>query len=67
MKPVPTLAELLATLPEEERFILSLHVVKGIPIEEIAQKLGVPHKSVLTVVEMGKKRLFAALDFPPFP
>jgi DNA-directed RNA polymerase specialized sigma24 family protein len=67
MKPVPTLAELLATLPEEERFILSLHVVKGIPVEEIAKKLGVPHKSVLAVVEMGKRRLFAALDFPPFP
>jgi DNA-directed RNA polymerase specialized sigma24 family protein len=67
MKPVPTLADLLATLPDEERFILTLHYVKGIPVQEIAEKLGVPHKSVLAVVDMGKKRLFAALDFPPFP
>jgi DNA-directed RNA polymerase specialized sigma24 family protein len=67
MKPVPTLADLLATLPDEERFILTLHYLKGIPAEEIAEKLGVPHKSVLAVVDMGKKRLLAALDFPPFP
>ena len=67
MKPVPTLADLLATLPDEERFILTLHYLKGISAEEIAEKLGVPHKSVLAVVEMGKKRLLAALDFPPFP
>jgi RNA polymerase sigma factor (sigma-70 family) len=67
MKPVPTLAELLASLPEEERFILSLHYLKSMSTEEIAKTLGVPHKSVNAVVEIGKKRLLAALDFPPFP
>jgi len=67
MKPAPTLAELLASLPEEERFILSLHYLKAMSTEEIADALGVPHKSVATVVEIGKKRLLAALDFPPFP
>ena len=46
MKPAPTLAELLASLPEEERFILSLHYVKGMPTIEIAQTLGVPNKVV---------------------
>jgi len=57
----------LASLPEEERFILSLHYVKAMTTEEIAKTLGVPHKSVVAVVEMGKRRLLAALDFPPFP
>jgi RNA polymerase sigma factor (sigma-70 family) len=67
MKPVPTLAELLASLPEEERFILSLHYLKGMPTTEIASTLGVPHKAVASVVERGKQRLLDALDFPPFP
>ena len=67
MKSAPSLAELLASLPDEERFILSLHYVKGMETSEIAQTLGVPHKSVNAVIEMGKKRLLAALDFPPFP
>jgi RNA polymerase sigma factor (sigma-70 family) len=65
MKPAPTLAELLAGLPEEERFILSLHYLKGMSTAEIAKALGVPHKSVVVVVEIGKKRLLEALDFPP--
>ncbi len=65
MKPAPTLAELLASLPEEERFILSLHYVKGMPTIEIAQTLGVPNKVVGAVIERGKKRLLEALDFPP--
>ena len=66
MKPAPSLAELLASLPEEERFILSLHYVKGMDMEEIAKTLGVPSKSVISVIEQGKKRLLTALDFPPF-
>ena len=63
--PVPSIAELLATLPEEERFILSLHYVKGMETQEIAQTLGVRHQAVKTVIEQGKKRLLMALDFPP--
>jgi RNA polymerase sigma factor (sigma-70 family) len=67
MKSVPSLADLLASLPEEERFILTLHYVKGMPAREIANTLGVPQKAVLSVIDGGKKRLLAALDFPPFP
>ena len=65
MKPAPSIAELLASLPEDERFILSLHYVKGMATIEIAQTLGVPHKAVNSVIERGKKRLLEALDFPP--
>ncbi len=65
MKPVPSLAEVIASLPEEERIVLSLHYVKGMATGDIAQTLGVPCKAVETVIEQGKRRLFAALDFPP--
>jgi RNA polymerase sigma factor (sigma-70 family) len=65
MKPVPSLAEVIASLPEEERVVLSLHYVKGMETADIAQTLGVPHKAVHTVMEQGKRRLFEALDFPP--
>jgi RNA polymerase sigma factor (sigma-70 family) len=52
-----TLAELLASLPEEERVILTLHYLRSKSATEIAQLLGVPEKSVLVVIESGKKRL----------
>ncbi len=65
MKPAPSLAEVIASLPEEERVVLSLHYVKGMATADIAQTLGVPQKAVSTVMEQGKKRLFHALDFPP--
>ena len=64
MKQVPTIAELIASLPEEERFILTLHYLKGLSNEEIAKTLGVPARSVAVVIEGGKRRLLAALDFP---
>ncbi len=56
-----TLAELLASLPEEERVILTLHYLRSKSATEIAQLLGVPEKSVLVVIESGKKRLTAFL------
>ena len=37
-----TIAELINTLPEEERLILTLHLVRMISAAEIAEKLGVP-------------------------
>jgi hypothetical protein len=37
-----TIAELIATLPEEERLILTLHLVNMVSVSEIAEKLGVP-------------------------
>ena len=67
MEPVPSIAELMASLPEEERFILSLHYAKGMATKEIAATLGVPHQAVKTVIEQGKRRLLEALDFPPLP
>jgi RNA polymerase sigma factor (sigma-70 family) len=56
-----TLAQLLASLPEEERIILTLHYLRSKSASEIAQMLGVPEKSVLVVIESGKKRLTAFL------
>jgi RNA polymerase sigma factor (sigma-70 family) len=56
-----TLAELLASLPEEERVILTLHYLRSKSATEIAELLGVPEKSVLVVIESGKKRLTAFL------
>mgnify|MGYP003330326666 CR=1 FL=1 len=32
-----TLAQILAAMPEEQRFILTLHYVKGLPQKEIAK------------------------------
>jgi RNA polymerase sigma factor (sigma-70 family) len=55
------LAELLASLPEEERFILTLHYLRSKSASEIAQVLGVPEKSVQVVIDSGKKRLTAFL------
>ena len=52
-----TLAELLASLPEEERIILTLHYLRSKSSGEIAELLVVPEKSVLVVIESGKKRL----------
>jgi RNA polymerase sigma factor (sigma-70 family) len=57
-----TLAELLASLPEEERFILTLHYLRSKSSSEIAELLSVPEKSVIVVIESGKKRLTAFLS-----
>lgn len=54
-----TLEELLNSLPEEERIILTLHYLRGKSAAEIAQLLSVPEKSVQAVITSGKKRLTA--------
>ncbi|CAB4330538.1 unannotated protein [freshwater metagenome] len=56
-----TLAQLLASLPEEERIILTLHYLRSKSSQEIADLLSVPEKSVLAVIDSGKKRLTAFL------
>ncbi|MEI7697278.1 MAG: sigma factor-like helix-turn-helix DNA-binding protein [Actinomycetes bacterium] len=56
-----TLAEVLASLPEEERFILTLHYLKSLRSEEIAVALSVPVRSVDAVIASGKARLSAIL------
>jgi RNA polymerase sigma factor (sigma-70 family) len=60
----PTLAQLIAALPEEERIILMLYFVKNLSIAEIATKIGAPERSVRTVLESGRSRLRSTLDFP---
>lgn len=54
-----TLEELLNSLPEEERIILTLHYLRGKSASDIAALLSVPEKSVLVVISSGKKRLTA--------
>ena len=56
-----TLAQLLASLPEEERIILTLHYLRSKSSQEIADLLSVPEKSVLAAIDSGKKRLTAFL------
>lgn len=56
-----TIAEMLAALPEEERFILTLHYLKGKSAPEIASLLSVPERSVLAVIDSGKRRIAAQL------
>jgi DNA-directed RNA polymerase specialized sigma24 family protein len=65
VKQVPTIAEVLESLPEEERFILTLHLLKAMSPQAIATALDVPTKSVETVISRGKARLITLLDFPP--
>jgi RNA polymerase sigma factor (sigma-70 family) len=56
------IADLLANLPEEERFILTLHYLKGLSAQEIAKTLGVPERAVISVITSGKARLLSALN-----
>jgi len=56
-----TLAQVLASLPEEERIILTLHYLKSMPSDEIATVLSVPVRAVDAVISSGKARLSAIL------
>jgi DNA-directed RNA polymerase specialized sigma24 family protein len=56
-----TLAELLASLPEEERIILTLHYLRSKSSSEIATLLSVPERAVIAVIESGKARLTGIL------
>jgi DNA-directed RNA polymerase specialized sigma24 family protein len=56
------LAEFLAALPPEERFILTLHYLQGVSPAKIAAALQVPERAVLSVISAGKARLLAALE-----
>ena len=59
-----TLVEVIASLPEEERIILTLHLVKRLSLSEIATKIGVPERSVASVLASARARLRSSLDFP---
>ena len=56
-----TLAELLASLPEEERIILTLHYLRSKSSADIATMLSVPERAVIAVIESGKARLTGIL------
>jgi len=56
-----TLAQALATLPEEDRIILTMHYLKSMSAADIASILGVPERSVEVIIRQGKSRLSAIL------
>jgi len=56
-----TLAQALATLPEEERIILTMHYLKSMSAADIASILGVSERSVEVIIRQGKSRLSAIL------
>jgi len=55
------IAEILESLPEEERLILTMHYVYQITAAEIAGKLGVPERAVLSVISTGRSRLISSI------
>ena len=56
-----TLAQALASLPEEERIVLTMHYLKSMSAADIASLLGVPERSVEAIIRQGKSRLSAIL------
>jgi RNA polymerase sigma factor (sigma-70 family) len=60
-KQLQTLAEVLASLPEEERIILTMHLLKSMSPAQIAATLGVPERSAEAIIKQGKSRLSAIL------
>ena len=56
-----TLSQALATLPDEERIILTMHYLKSMSAADIASLLGVPERSVEAIIRQGKSRLSAIL------
>lgn len=57
-----TLAQFLASLPEEERVILTLHYVKSLSCSEIAEMLDVPEGAIRRLIAAGRGRLAARLN-----
>jgi RNA polymerase sigma factor (sigma-70 family) len=56
-----TVAEVLNGLPEEERVILTMHLLRGLSALEIANQIGVPERAVSTLISSGKRKLSALL------
>jgi len=55
------LSELIASLPEEERVILTLFYLKSTTPSEIAGLIGVPLRAVESVLQTGRQRLLSAI------
>ena len=62
-----TLAQYLASLPEEERVILTLHYVKSLSPAEIGAMLNVPEGAIARLIVAGRGRLAARLNLGPIP
>jgi len=60
-KQMQTLAQVLASLPEEERIILTMHLLKSMTPAQIASVFGVPERSAEAIITQGKARLSAIL------
>lgn len=60
-QPAKTLAEVLSELPEEERIILTMHLLRGLSAPEIGELIGVPERAVSSLIASGKSRLSALL------
>jgi RNA polymerase sigma factor (sigma-70 family) len=56
-----TLADALASLPDEERIVLTMHYLRSMSAAEIASMLGVPERSAEAIIKQGKARLSAIL------
>ena len=56
------LSQILASLPDEERFILTMHYIRSMDVKDIADTLGVPERAVQSVITSGKSRLLSALN-----
>ena len=56
------LSQLLASLPDEERFIITMHYIRSMDVKDIADTLGVPERAVQSVITSGKSRLLSALN-----
>lgn len=52
-----SLSDALASLPEEERVILTMHYLRSMSAHEIATILGVPERAVASIINAGKARL----------
>ena len=47
------LSELLSSLPEEERFILTMHYIRSMSAKEIGEALGVPNARFKALSRVG--------------
>jgi RNA polymerase sigma factor (sigma-70 family) len=56
-----SLSDALASLPEEERIILTMHYLRSMSSLEIATILGVPERAVESIINAGKARLSVIL------
>ena len=57
-----TLAQFLASLPEEERIILTLYYLRSLTCAEIADILHVPEKAIVGIIVIGRRRLTSRLN-----